>query len=175
MIQRIALVGMMGAGKSVVGRLLAEHLRIPFFDLDDEIEKVEGRSIAEIFAERGEGSFREIESARLREAVRSETAVIATGGGVLIAEENRDLLSRWGRTVYLRAPVAILAARVGAGAGAERPLLAAGPIEARLAAILADRTPLYEAADHVVDTEGLTAGDVARRIEEWVKGSAQPG
>ena len=167
MIRRIALVGMMGAGKSVVGPILAGRIGAPFLDLDERIEKAEGRSIPAIFAERGESAFRAIETERLREALEAGESVIATGGGVLLAGANRELLRRWGRTVYLRAPVAVLAGRLGEGAGAGRPLLAGGPAEARLASILAERAPFYEAADLAVDTEGRTPEEVAIRIEEW--------
>lgn len=144
------LVGMMGAGKSTVGRPLAERLQRTFVDLDDRIEEREGQRISEIFKTSGENGFREAEHAAL-ETVAGEALVIATGGGIVIREENRGLMKATGQVVYLRARAETLKGRL-ASESAHRPLLAAGLD--RIDRLLDERAALYEAcADLVIDVD----------------------
>ena len=104
--ENIVLAGMPGCGKSTIGRLLAERLGRPFFDLDDEITKAEGKPITEIFAEGGESFFRDIESRVLRESLAHRSgAVIATGGGAILRDENVRLLKQNGRIYFLDRPI----------------------------------------------------------------------
>ena len=162
---KLALLGMMGAGKSLVGAELHRRRDYPFADLDREIEKAEGRTIAEIFASDGEEAFRRIESDRLARVCGSFDGVLATGGGIVLAQENRDLLRRWGTTVYLRAAAVTLAERLLGDENAKRPLLAGSEdLESRLGAILAAREALYAGADHVLDTDALSPGEVCERV-----------
>jgi shikimate kinase len=162
--RHLALVGLMGAGKSTVGRRLASAWGRSFVDLDDAVVAEAGRSIAELFAAEGEDGFRDRESAALRAALAaSAPVVVATGGGVVLRDENRALLADEAVVVWLDADVATLAARVGDGTG--RPLLADGP-EARLRALDAARRPLYSAAaDLRVDTTDLGTDEVVAAVE----------
>ncbi|PLV57387.1 bifunctional shikimate kinase AroK/3-dehydroquinate synthase AroB [Thermotoga sp. SG1] len=119
---RIFLVGMMGSGKSTIGRKVSEVLDLEFVDMDDEIEKREGRSIKRIFEEDGEEYFRLKEKALLKELVERDNIVVSTGGGVVIDPENRDILKR-GKTIFLYAPPEVLIERV---TEENRPLLKEG-------------------------------------------------
>jgi shikimate kinase len=158
------LVGLMGAGKSEVGRLLAERLGCPFLDADAEISASAGRSIAEIFASEGEAGFRRRESEAI-EALTGRAAVVALGGGAMAQPGMAERINASGRSVYLKATAETLAARVGEGA--ERPLLA-GLDEAgrlgRLRELLAARETCYEAAELEVETDGLALGEVAEAV-----------
>lgn len=153
----------MGAGKSTVGRRLARAWGRAFVDLDDAIVAAAGRPIPELFADEGEAGFRDRETAALRAALAEPTpAVVATGGGVVLRDENRALLGDRAVVVWLDAEVEALAARVGDGTG--RPLLADTPAE-RLRALDIARRPLYEAvADLRIDTSGLGADEVVAAV-----------
>lgn len=164
MIEKIALVGMMGAGKSEAGRIAAARLRLPFIDLDARIEAAEGSRVAALFAERGEAAFRRLETLHLSIVCRERKGVLASGGGAVLAAENRETLRRWGMTIYLRARPETLAARLAAGGANHRPLLAGAEPVARLASILSARARFYEEADLVLDTDGLTPAETAERI-----------
>jgi shikimate kinase len=161
----LVLVGMMGSGKSVVGALVARRLGWPFVDVDEAVERRSGRSVAELFAERGETGFRQIESLCLRASLGGDVpAVVAAGGGAVLDPANRELMAA-DTVVWLRARPETLAARVGDGSG--RPLLAQRPEapSARLAALAAERAPIYaEVADVVVDVDDLDPGELAERV-----------
>jgi shikimate kinase len=162
--RHVVLVGMMASGKSTVGRLVADRLGRPLVDSDGLVERRTGRTVREIFETDGEPGFRQLEAAALADALSSpEPAVIAAGGGVVLAAENRASLTT-GDTlvVWLRAVPGVLAARV---AGGERPLLDADA-EGALRQLSADREPLYaEVADVVVDA-GRPLGEVADAVVE---------
>lgn len=166
------LVGMMGAGKSAVGRGLARKHGLPFIDIDAEIAERTGRSIAELWTDKGEAAFRDLESAVVKliaeRAAHGETAVVATGGGVVLDETNRELMQSHGIVVWLTAPPAVLAERVGDGRG--RPLLHEGDALATLESLLAARRHHYEAAANVViDTEGRDVDQTIERVEAaWI-------
>jgi shikimate kinase len=158
----LLLVGMMGAGKTTVGRLVAERLHRPYRDSDAMVEEATGRSVPELFASDGEAAFRAAESDALRRALAPPPAVISVAGGAVLDPANRALLAESGTIVWLRAEPATLAARVGDGSG--RPLLAPDPTSA-LVALDAVRRPLYaEVADSVVDVDGLEAAQVAEVV-----------
>ena len=151
--RRILLVGMMGAGKTTTGRLVAEKLGWDYLDSDVEVEKKTGLTVPELFARDGEVAFRD-----------AEAEVLSVAGGAVLRPENRDLLRTCGRVIWLRARPATLAARVGDGAG--RPLLDGDPAAA-LRALDAVRRPLYaEVADETIDVDDLTPDEVAARIIE---------
>jgi shikimate kinase len=163
----IYLVGMPGAGKSVVGRELAGRLGVPFIDLDAEIERAAGAGVPEIFASRGEAAFRALEADALVKASAQDPSVVACGGGVVLEPANRITLRATGTTVFLDVPLAQLHARVRPAT--DRPLIHE---EADLDRLLAVREPLYrEFAAHVVDGSG-TPGEVAAAIEEELRWSA---
>jgi len=160
---KILLVGMMGAGKSTVGLALARHLGWPFVDSDEQVMRRTGRTVPQLFAERGESAFRAEEKEALREAVTAQgPAVVSVAGGAVLDAGNRSVLRGGGRVVWLRAPLATLADRVGAGEG--RPLLGDDPASA-LARIYEERRPLYdELADIVVDVGRLSPVEAVEEI-----------
>jgi shikimate kinase len=144
----IALIGLSGAGKSSVGRVLAASTGWPLRDTDALIVAATGRSIAEIFAAEGEPRFRELEAHALAEALAGGPAIVATGGGAVLREANRALLRAAARCVWLDAATATLVARLSAHAE-RRPLLGdAAPAE-RLEALRGARAPLYAALAHL--------------------------
>ena len=163
--RKVLLVGMMGAGKTTTGRLLAERLRWPYLDSDDEIERQTGRTVPEIWKQDGEPAFRAEETRVLAEACEREgPAVISVAGGAVLDPENRAMIRRSGLTVWLRAEVSTLTRRVGTGAG--RPLLEAGPAAA-LARLSEVRAPIYaELADLVFDVDRMSPAQVATGIVE---------
>jgi chorismate synthase len=161
--ERILLVGMMGAGKSTVGQLLARRLGWAYLDSDRQVEAVTGHTVPEIFAAQGEPAFRALETAVLQEAVGGpDPVVVSVAGGAVLDPANRALIRRSGTVVWLRARPDTLAARVGDGAG--RPLLDPDPATA-VRALEAVRRPYYaEVADVVVDVDELSADQVADRV-----------
>ncbi|MCU1450922.1 MAG: Shikimate kinase [Acidimicrobiales bacterium] len=162
--EHIVLVGMMGAGKTSVGQLLARRLDRPFFDVDAWIEDEEGTSIASLFQSRGEAAFRDLEARVLPSFLASRVAcVLAVGGGAVTEERNRTALNGEARVVWLRATDQTLVGRVGDGS--DRPLLAGKDVPAELAGLSLRRTPMYtEVADVVVDVDGLTPDEIVDRI-----------
>jgi shikimate kinase len=159
----IVLVGMMGAGKSTVGRLLARRLKRPFHDSDEEIERRCGVRIPVIFDIEGERGFRAREAQVIAELCALEAIVLATGGGVVLAEENRRRLGAHGSVVYLHARPGHLWQRVRHDRN--RPLLATPDPQKTLEDLYAARDPLYrEVADLVLDTGRQSAHSLAKLI-----------
>jgi shikimate kinase len=164
---RVVLVGAMGAGKSTVGRLLAERWGVAFRDTDDDVEQSEGRSISDIFVDSGEEHFRALEREAVAHALGEHAGVLAVGGGAVMRAETRSLLAGH-RVVFLRVGLSNAAARVGLGTS--RPLLL-GNVRGTLKALLDERTPVYQAvADADVDTDGLTPDEVADLVEAALDG-----
>ena len=159
----VYLVGMMGAGKTTVGRLLARRLKLRFLDSDHEIETRCGVKIPLIFEIEGEAGFRAREAQAIAELTALDGVVLATGGGAVLSEANRQSLAARGTVVYLRAKPEDLYARVKHDRN--RPLLAtASPLE-RMRELYAERDPLYrEAADLIVETGSQNAQVLARRL-----------
>ena len=158
------LVGMMGSGKSTAGRQLAAQLGYRFLDADHSLEQVAGRSIPEIFASEGEAGFRQLESAVLNQIASWHSLVVATGGGVVTRPENWGQM-RQGVVIWLDAPEALLLQRLNADP-TPRPLMAAADPAARLAALLAERRPLYAQADLHIVQDGRPPEQVARQVLE---------
>ena len=158
------LVGMMGAGKSAVGRPLAQALGYRFIDADTTLEETAGRTIPEIFAEAGEEGFRALESAVLNELSRWHSLVVATGGGVVTRPVNWGQLQQ-GVVIWLDAPETVLLQRLQ-GDPTPRPLLADPDPAGRLRDLLAERRPLYAQADLHVMQQGESAEAVAGRVLE---------
>jgi shikimate kinase len=162
----VYLVGMPGAGKTVVGRELAGRLGVPFVDLDTEIERERGRPITEIFASEGESAFRAMEAAMLVKAGANDPSVVSCGGGVVVEPANRIALRNTGTVVYLDVSIEELRRRVRPAE--DRPLIRE---EGDLERLLEARGPLYrEFAAHVVDGSG-PPGEVADAIVEELRWS----
>jgi shikimate kinase len=154
-------VGMMGAGKTTVGEMVAARLGVPFHDVDAGIEASAGKPIPEIFIDDGEEHFRTLEQAAVADALSGFDGVLAVGGGAILADETRKRLA--GHTVvYLSVEVADAIKRVGLGAG--RPMLAMNP-RATLRHLLDQRRPMYEeVATVIVRTDGRTPDEVADEV-----------
>jgi shikimate kinase len=168
--RHLVLIGLMGAGKTTVGRICATRLGRAFVDTDDLVVTTAGMSVDEIFAAQGEPAFRAIERAVVADVCASPTPlVIGTGGGAVLDADNRKALRSAGTVVWLRARAATLAARVGDDA--TRPLLRNDPAGA-LARLEMLREPAYEAAAHTqVVTEGLDPDAVADAVLEVYEGA----
>lgn len=169
----IFLVGLMGAGKTSVGKLLAQRLGKDFFDCDQEVERATGVKIAVIFDIEGEAGFRARESKMLVDLADRRNVLVATGGGAVVTASNRKLLAEKGIVVYLRAAPADLWHRTRHDR--QRPLLQTEDRMARFEQLFAERDPLYrEIADIIVDTGhqslGSLAGKLERRILEFKEG-----
>jgi shikimate kinase len=168
--RHLVLIGLMGAGKTTVGRECARHLGRPFVDTDDEVTRIAHATVDRIFAEGGEAEFRRLERDVVVDVCASpEPLVIACGGGAVLDPENRRALRNAGIVVWLRAPADTLVGRVGDGS--TRPLLRDDPAGA-LARLGRLREPAYEAAAHVdVDTDGVDIDTVAARVLDAFAGA----
>lgn len=144
----IVLVGMMGAGKSSVGKRLARRLALPFADADTEIEQAAGMTIPEIFALHGEPAFRDGEKKVIARLLEAGPMVLATGGGAYMIEETRAAIASHGISVWLKAELDVLLRRVRRRD--DRPLLKSGDPEATLARLIDQRYPVYALADVTV-------------------------
>ena len=157
--ETIVLVGMMGAGKSSVGRRLATQLALPFIDADNEIEKAAGCLISDVFALHGEAAFRDGERRVIARLLDGPAHVLSTGGGATLDPATRELIGRSGISVWLRADLDTLERRTSRRQ--DRPLLQGENPRAVLEALLAERNPIYGQADIVVDSND-------RPVEETV-------
>ncbi|MCZ6897867.1 MAG: shikimate kinase [Betaproteobacteria bacterium] len=148
----ILLVGMMGAGKTTVGKSLASYLNKTFIDSDHEIQKRTGVKISVIFEIEGEAGFRKREAEMLRELLKINNIVLATGGGVILNKENRELLKQNGTIVYIRATVDDLWNRTRHNKS--RPILQTLDLQAKLAELYDQRDPIYRETAHVIVESG---------------------
>lgn len=157
----LVLVGAPGAGKTTVGRVVADRLGVAFRDTDDDVERTAGKVIAEVFIDDGEQHFRALERAAVVAALLEHDGVLSLGGGAVLAPETRELLA--GHEVVLL-EVGLSAAAERVGLSRNRPVLALNP-RAQLRALLEARLPLYrEVARHVVATDGRTPEQVAADV-----------
>lgn len=164
----VFLIGPMGAGKSTIGRQLAALLKMDFLDTDHEIERRTGANIPLIFEIEGEAGFRRRETAVIDDLTRKQNVVLATGGGVVLDEDNRNALRERGTVVYLRAEIDILAERTRRDRN--RPLLQTQDPRAKLEEIMRVREPLYLTTAHViVDTDRRSPQAVARDVVDSLK------
>lgn len=174
--RHIFLIGFMGTGKSTVGQALAEMLGWRFVDMDERLEKEEGITIPEIFAAYGEPHFRKLESRLLERIAGEERQVVSTGGGIVLAEANRELMMHSGFVAALKADAETIIERVRQDAS--RPLLR-GNVEERVHRMLEERKHAYDFADCSVDTSGKTPGEIAASIvafrEEALRGRSGSG
>jgi len=151
-VDNIILIGLMGAGKTTIGKLLASSMGRIFVDSDHEIERRTGVDIPLIFEIEGEAGFRKRETEVLRDVTRLPNIVLATGGGAVLREENRELLRRSGTVVYLRVPVNELKRRTRFDKN--RPLLQTPNPQARLVELFNQRDPLYQQTAHIILDSG---------------------
>ena len=164
----IFLVGLMGAGKTTIGRQLSRLLDRPFFDSDHEIEQRTGVRIPVIFEVEGEAGFRQRENAMIAELTARRGIILATGGGAVLDADNRRRLKENGLVVYLRAAVADLLARTRHDRN--RPLLQTADPRQKLEQLLSQRDPLYrEVADIILDTGQQSANQLTRQLEQELR------
>ena len=163
----IALVGMMGAGKSSIGRRLATRLKVPFRDADSEIERAAGCAIPEIFARYGEGAFRDGERKVIERLLAEPPHVLAAGGGAFIDPRTRARMKDCAVSVWIKAPVDVLLARVKRKE--DRPLLKTGNPREILERLLTEREPIYAEADLAVDSENGPHAETVERIVAALK------
>ena len=164
----IFIVGPMGSGKSTVGKIISSELFLNFFDTDEEIESRTGASIDWIFDLEGEEGFRKRESQILEEMVQQNSIVLSTGGGIILSEPNRELLSSRGTVFYLATPIETQLERTSKDK--DRPLLKNGDPGKILKELHIARENLYEeVSDYVVNTEGKSSQEVSAEIIKLVK------
>lgn len=161
------LIGLMGSGKSTIGKLLASRLSLSFVDLDDIIVQEQGKSIPAIFEQEGENGFRALESQALEEVLKGQSTIIVTGGGAILFKQNRDLMKQAGKVVWLDAPPPVLATRISGDAN--RPLLLGiDPLE-KMKTLTAERNPLYEGlADLRIDTDLVNTKEAVDTIAAFL-------
>ncbi|NKB78179.1 MAG: shikimate kinase [Gammaproteobacteria bacterium] len=160
----IYLIGLMGAGKTTVGRKLSNVMRLDFLDTDQLLESKTGVAISHIFEVEGEPGFRDRESSVLSEVAESTGSVISTGGGIILREENRMLMQESGVVVYLRASLGLLWGRLKGCR--KRPLLQSGNPKEKIRILLEERDSIYtKSADIVVDVNSESAVKMAKKIQ----------
>lgn len=165
----IYLIGMMGSWKTTAGKLLAEKLGLSFTDIDDKIKEEEGKSIREIFEQEGKQYFRELETEMLKKVSKSRNSIIATGGGIILNETNREIMTRTGFVIMLEANPESIAQRINNVK--KRPVLQSDqPLLPQLESIWSERKPFYEkAADITIETNDLTPAMVVEKLAKTVK------
>lgn len=157
----VVLVGLMGSGKTSVGRKLARRLGLPFVDADEEVEKAAGCSVEDIFRLYGEAAFRDGEERVIARLLSGPATVLATGGGAFMNPRTRERVKAAGTSVWLRADLDILVQRTRRGG---RPLLAQGDPRATLERLMKERHPIYAEADVVVDSRDEDTDLTVKRI-----------
>lgn len=158
----IALIGMMGAGKSSLGRRLAARLNVPFHDTDTEIVQAAGCSIPEIFSRYGEPAFRDCERKVLDRLLSDPPHIMATGGGAFMNAQTRARIEACALSLWIRAPLDVLLDRVGRKD--DRPLLRGGNPREILQNLLVEREPVYALADLVIDSEDVPHAETVERM-----------
>lgn len=172
--RNIALIGFRATGKTAVGKILAQRLRRIFIDMDEHLSASAGREIACWVRLEGWNSFRQAESELLKDLAERDGLVVATGGGVILAPENRRLLKNSFITVWLKAETETIYSRIGTDpqSCSSRPPLTQLPLEHEIRKLLSDREPFYfETADMEIDTEGRSTSEVAMEIASHLEQS----
>jgi shikimate kinase len=166
--ENIYLIGLMGAGKTTIGRQLAKSLKLPFYDSDKAIEESTGVDIPTIFEFEGEAGFREREQKMIKQLTQMQGIILATGGGAILLEENRKLLKENGFVVYLQCSITRILERTRRDT--QRPLLQTDNPRERLENLFKEREPLYlSCADFKIDTGVMPSRAVVNRILEQFK------
>lgn len=173
----LVLIGLMGAGKSAVGRRLAASLNLPFTDADSEIEAAAGQSIAEIFAEHGEAYFRTGERKVIARLLENGPQVLATGGGAYMDPETRAAVKEHGISIWLKASLRVLMKRVGRRDN--RPLLQVDNPETVMKKLMAERDPVYAEADITVESKEapheVMVGNIIDALTARLQAADAPG
>ncbi len=164
----IVLIGLMGAGKTTIGRKLADRMELPFVDSDDEVERAAGCSIADIFEIYGEPAFRDVEARVIQRIMEQGPAVVATGGGAFMNERTRDVIRAGGIAVWLKAELDVLVARTSSRT--DRPLLKDQNPREKLHALIEERYPVYALADITVETGNESTEQTAKRVYAALEG-----
>ena len=164
--RNIVFVGLMGAGKSAIGRSVAQQLRIPFVDSDDEIERVSRMTISELFATYGEEEFRALETRVIKRLLRGGVKVVSTGGGAFINENTRRHIKRGGVSLWLKADLEVLWERVNKRD--HRPLLKTDNPKATLAALMEKRYPIYCEADITIESRDVRKDIITTEVLEAI-------
>ena len=166
----LVLIGLMGAGKSTIGRRLARHIGWRFVDSDEEIELAAGCSISDIFAMHGEPIFRDLEQRVISRLLQDKEVVVATGGGAWMQPQLRDLIMQSATSLWLRADIDVLLERVSKRD--HRPLLATGDKRSILERLMEERYPLYAQANLMVDSNKGPHDQVVERVVEALEASS---
>ena len=169
----IYLIGLSGTGKSTVGKILSQIIKLPHIEMDEEITEKDGRNIDQIFAKKGEGYFRNIESEILTEICSHKGYIVSTGGGVPIKIENRDIMLKSGFVVNLTASANDILFRVKKDGNIIRPLLGKKSNLESIKKMMEERKKIYKFAQLTLDTSNKTPNDIALNISdnrnEWKK------
>lgn len=163
--RNIALIGFMAAGKTSVGKRLAERTGLPFFDIDRIVEEIEGASVADIFARRGEAYFREREGLVFRQICEGANQIIACGGGTVIDERNRECIEHRCHAVWLRASAGAVLQRIAEPGAPIRPLVREVDPGIVVPELMRRREALYAGADLVIETDGRSIEEIALEIQ----------
>lgn len=164
---KIFLIGLMGSGKSFLGKKISQSVNLPFIDLDKEIEKQEGLSVNKIFSTKGQEYFRTVEAATLRKCSEAKEFVMATGGGAPCFHDNMAFIKQNGTSVFLDTPIEEILKRLNKNQKDKRPLLedvSDNKIGETLEAMLNKRLPIYDQADFIVNGYSITAFEVIQLI-----------
>ncbi|QDH17502.1 3-dehydroquinate synthase [Swingsia samuiensis] len=162
----IVLIGMMGAGKTTIGRRLAHVLNLPFVDADAEIERAAGCTIPEIFTKHGESFFRKGERRVIQRLIKGPPCILATGGGAWMDPQTRDLVRKYALSIWLRVPIDVLIKRVSGRHG--RPLLAQGDLHETMTRLVAIRYPIYAEADIIIDCGEETVDQGVKHVHNAI-------
>jgi shikimate kinase len=169
--RNIVFVGLMGAGKSAVGRMVAQQLKVPFIDTDVEIERVSRMTISELFATYGEEEFRALETRVIKRLMRGGPKVVSTGGGAFINDTTRGHIRRGGISLWLKADLEVLWERVNKRD--HRPLLKTENPKATLAALMEKRYPIYAEADVTIESRDVRKEIIATEVLTALAGLKQ--
>ncbi len=169
--RNLVFVGLMGAGKSAIGRMVAQQLRVPFIDTDVEIERVSRMTISELFASYGEDEFRALEMRVIKRLLRGGPKVVSTGGGAFVNESTRRHIKRGSISMWLKADLDVLWERVNKRDN--RPLLKTENPKATLMALMERRYPIYEEADITIESRDVRKEIIVNEVLEAIAGTEQ--
>lgn len=162
----IILIGMMGSGKTTVGKQLATQLKLSWVDTDQYIENLENQSISKLFQLKGESYFRECETKALQQTLK-KYEIISTGGGMILKSENQELLKKDAFVIYLETQLSTLVSRLDTS---NRPLLQHEDLTTKLSSLIKQRQALYqECADVIIQTDQLSVDDIVKQIISYIK------
>lgn len=165
---KLFLIGLLGSGKSFLGKELSKQLKLPFIDLDDVLESQERVKVSEIFSTKGEAHFRKLEAAALRDQIEQKEFVMATGGGTPCFHDNMTFINQTGTSIFLNTPVSEIVKRLKGAQRKSRPLLANvsdDQLQPTLEAMLQSRMQFYKQADITVNGATVTAQEILNLVQ----------